>query len=459
MKKALLWPAALLATSAALGLSVTTGAFEASGGTPHAPRGSADGLTRYRLAPGMIKNVPGGRGNPTQVHGVLGMPQGNGPHPVVVVLHGLHHPCVRDGAPGIARDAVKTRWPLVCASPDKPDAREARGAGPGYLRQDVGLSPMVQALTRKGFVAVSIDVTAAEYWWGGETVAEKGYTQLVGTHLKLLSDLNRGITHGLDLPGVKGRIDTSRVGPVGHSRGGGYVLSPKAAERAGLFGAVAVEPGENVERAPHRVPVLTVRGACDEDLGPDAGLDTMKKLAASGSTKVAADALLAGTGHRMLNTNLAPTDEDGGIGDCSASEVASPAAARAQVAQMTAAFLAQAARGATSYELPALDGLRPPGRQPAEARTHGHLPAGRPRCLHPSRQHPRNRIEPAGAPRDSEGAAGVEGGGFLTGQRARGSPAHRAAARPEPGDPDGRPGSLHRRGHAPASRHTRVQRK
>ncbi|MER5971558.1 alpha/beta hydrolase [Streptomyces sp. NPDC002055] len=360
MKKALLWPAVLLATSA-VGLSLTTGAFEASGGTTHAQRGSADGLTRYRLAPGMIKNVPGGRGNPTQVHGVLGMPQGGGPHPVVVVLHGLHQNCVRDGAPGIARDAVQTRWPLVCASPGRAGTREAQGVGPGYLRQDAGLSSMVQALTRKGFVAVSIDVAAAEYGWGGETVAEKGYTQLVGTHLKLLSDVNRGITHGLDLPGVKGRIDTSRVGLVGHSRGGGYVLSPKAAERAGLFGAVAVEPGENAERAPHRVPVLNIRGACDEDLGPDAGLDTMKKLAGSGSTKVAADALLAGTGHRMLNTSLAPTDQDGGNGDCSASEVASPAAARAQVAQMTAAFLAQAARGATSYELPALDGLRPKG--------------------------------------------------------------------------------------------------
>ncbi|MFI8933202.1 dienelactone hydrolase family protein [Streptomyces sp. NPDC053474] len=361
----------LTAATAAFALTLTCGtaaARAAAPGKPASPRptatagttGNAASLASYRLAPGLLK-ITGGRtaGNPSQVHGVLGMPKGKGPHPVVVVLHGTHHNCVttKDASDVVTHTPVKTHWPLVCAKPGKPE----RGLGPDYLRQNAGLSHVVQALTRKGFVAVSIDVVSPEVWWGGETDPIKGYTDLVSAHLRLLSDLNKGVDHGLRLPGVKGRIDTSRVGLVGHSRGGGYVLSPKAAQRAGLFGAVAIEPAENAEPAPHKVPVLNIRGACDEDVEPQAGRATMKALARSGSTRVAADVLLAGTGHRMINTNLAPTDKGGGIGSCKASQVASPVAARAQAAQLTAAFLEQALRKAPSYRLPALDGPAPKG--------------------------------------------------------------------------------------------------
>ncbi|WP_411135824.1 hypothetical protein [Streptomyces sp. C10] len=57
------------------------------------------------------------------------------------------------------------------------------------------------ALTRKGFAAVSIDVVSPKSWWSGETVPEKGYTDLINTHLRLLPDLNKGVDHGLDIPG------------------------------------------------------------------------------------------------------------------------------------------------------------------------------------------------------------------------------------------------------------------
>lgn len=362
--------AAVLAVAAtpvpaeASGKTATTAATATTATTAAKATGQAQAsLTSYRLAPGLLKITPDPKGgNPTQVHGVLGMPKGDGPHPVVVVLHGLHPNCTTPGrSEGVARHPVKTRWPLVCADPKKPKEK-IPGVGPDYLRNDVGLSHIVQSLTRKGFVAVSVDVLSPEMWWGGETDPEKGYTQLVDAHLRLLRDLDKGVDHGLGIKGVKGRIDTSRVGLVGHSRGGGYVLSPKAAKRAGLFGTVAIEPAENAAKAPHKVPVLNIRGACDEDTGARAGLDTVKGLARSRSTKVAADVLLAGTGHRMLNTNLVSTPDDRGrLGACKASKAADPKAAQAQVAQLTAAFLDQALHRAASYRLPALAGLAPKG--------------------------------------------------------------------------------------------------
>ncbi|MBL1099246.1 dienelactone hydrolase family protein [Streptomyces coffeae] len=361
-----------MSTAAAVGVTFAAGGFQASGSEGAvSDRGGGThdkaSLTRYRLAPGVIKNTSSESGlNPTQVHGVLGMPKGKGPHPVVVVLHGMHPNCAPtpDRADdGVAPRAVKTTWPLVCAA----EGEEKPGLGQGYLRHNAGLSHVVQALTRKGFAAVSIDVVSAEYWWSGEANPTKGYTQLIDAHLKLLSDLNKGIDHGLDIKGVKGRIDTSRVGLVGHSRGGGYVLGKTAGQRTGLFGAVAIEPAEEAEKPPHRVPVLNIRGACDEDTGPTAGLGTMKDLARSGSTKVAADVRLAGTGHAMLNTNLEPTRKNGSVGDCRASKVAEPDAARDQVAQLTAAFMDQAVHKATAYRLPAVAGPTPTGRNLRQA--------------------------------------------------------------------------------------------
>ncbi|WP_330479395.1 alpha/beta hydrolase [Streptomyces platensis] len=359
-----LWTATLVAASAALGLAAVPAASATPAQTaapqqaPADAQGSGATLTSYRLAPGLLKNTSAkDSGNPSQVHGVLGMPKGKGPHPVVLVVHGTHPNCVPTGAKGIADRPVKTRWPLVCLDPDDP--RPQPGLGQDYLRQDAGLSYLVEELARKGFVAVAVDAVAAEQWWVGEPNPDKGYTQLIDAHLKLLSDLNKGIGHGLKIPGAKGRIDTSRVGLVGHSRGGGYVLSQKAAQRAGLFGAVALEPAAPAEPATHRVPVLNIRGACDEDTGPDAGRDTVKDLARSGRTAVAADVVLPGTGHAMLNTNLFPAHADGP--GCSAGKAAAPASARAQTAQLTASFLQQALHKAPAYRLPALRGVTPKG--------------------------------------------------------------------------------------------------
>ncbi|MEU0659456.1 dienelactone hydrolase family protein [Streptomyces lavendulocolor] len=328
---------------------------------PAKPAQEQPQLVRYQLPPGVIHNqfVASGVG-PSQAHGVLGIPRGKGPRPVVVVLHGSHPTCVEPGAreDGVVARPVRTTWPLVCADPKA--KKKVPGVGPDYLRNNAGLSYIVQGLARKGFVAVAIDVTGAEAWWGGEPSPDKGYAQLIDAHLKLLSDLNRGNDRGLALDGVKGRIDTARIGLVGHSRGGGYVLE-HAAKRPGLFAAVSIEPASDFAGR-HTVPVLNIRGACDEDTGPDAGLAGMKALAKSRTTSVAADVLLAGTGHAMLNTNLDPAERDGSVGSCAASKAAGPGAARDQVAQLTAAFMDQALRRTTAYRLPSLKATAPTGR-------------------------------------------------------------------------------------------------
>ncbi|MER5886694.1 alpha/beta hydrolase [Streptomyces sp. NPDC001941] len=354
--------ASLLSSTALAPATPTTSAARqaraAAGGEDTSARAF---LVDYRLAPGVVANTANpANPNPSQVHGVLGMPRGRGARPVVVVLHGNHPLCVHAGkSPELGPARVTNRWSLVCADPK--NLRKTPGIGPDYLRNDAGLSYLVQGLTRQGFVAVAIDVAAAEMGWGGETNPQKGYAQLIDAHLRFLADLNKGRTHGLRIRDTRGRIATSVVGLVGHSRGGGYVLSPPAARRPGLFGVVALEPQTTGEPAPHKVPVLNIRGACDEDTGSDAGRDTVKALAASRRTQVAADVLLAGTGHRMLNTNFADPRGKGPLGDCPANKIAAPSVARDQVAQLTAAFLAQALNEERTYRLPAFTALHPRG--------------------------------------------------------------------------------------------------
>ncbi|MFF8784473.1 hypothetical protein [Streptomyces sp. NPDC015125] len=397
--------------TATLAMTLVYGSSEASADTTSTPKPSGRaGLTSYQLAPGLLKTTNSPPGNPTQVHGVLGMPKGKGPHPVVVVMHGSHHNCAySDKPPYFPRKPVKAQWPLVCAKPG--DAGNPN-LGPDYLRHDVGLSHVVQALTRKGFVAVSIDVVSPETWWSGETHPEKGYTELINAHLRLLSDLNRGVNHGLNIPGVQGRIDTSRVGLVGHSRAGGYVLSPKAAKRAGLFGAVALEPAAGAEKPTHKVPVLNVRGGCDEDVQPSAGLEEMKDLATSGSTKVAADVLLAGTGHRMLNTNLPPTDHEGGRGRGLSGLQGRRTGGSPGPGRSDHRFLP--GPGAARSEVlpaPGTQWPRPQGGQSAQGRPGRHLPPGPATDLHRPSCDPRGHLEAATAAGDSEGPEGEQNTG------------------------------------------------
>jgi len=340
----------------ALALVLGLGLVPTSATTGSAADRDRSVLTKYALAKGVIHNV-GDNLNPSMMRGVLGVPSGPGPFPVAVILHGAAPSCIWKGREvGYIDRPRASHWALVCADPGT-KFKDSRAVGPDYAHNEAGMSYLVQALVARGFVAVSIDVAAAEAFWVGEPDADRGYTELVSAHLRLLKDLNAGDNHGLALPDLTGRIDTSRVALVGHSRGGAYVLSPSAARRMGLFAAVAIEPAINSPaRRLHTVPVLNIRGACDEQVGALAALHDMKALARRGSTQVAIDVLLSGTTHAAGNTNWVPLGGMYAI-PCDDTEVARTRTSRAAIAQLTARFLKQALRGADAYRLPDVGGL------------------------------------------------------------------------------------------------------
>lgn len=345
-------------------LSAARPTVPAPSGTSIAPRDDAarpDGvqLLAYELPTGMVRLSPRVTSrNPTQVHGVLALPAGQGARPVVMILHGSHPVCAdpADAETAISREALVVPWALVC----RPKPGSTRAGTPAYVRYDAGLGYLAEALAARGFVAVSIDVTAAEQWWNGEPSGDT-YDALITAQLRLLDELNRGTWPGLGTAG-RGRIDTGRIALVGHSRGGGHVLRAATSAHRGLFGLVALEPAE--PGAPDlgrpTVPVMVVRGGCDEDTGPNAGLASARVLARAKTTSTVLDVLVPGLGHAMINTALRPTPTGPSPqAGCAPKRLLDPTTARDQVAQLTAEFLVQASRQSRAYRLPVIGSARP----------------------------------------------------------------------------------------------------
>lgn len=106
-------------------------------------------------------------------------------YPVVVFLHGMH---------------------------DSSELNNAKGYD--YLQK---------SLAENGYVAVSIDAGKINGWSQGGTASDAGALargQLLMTTLDLLRAGNAtGVFNGVELAGLKGKLDLDRVGILGHSRG------------------------------------------------------------------------------------------------------------------------------------------------------------------------------------------------------------------------------------------------
>jgi len=126
---------------------------------------------------------------PTGEAGTAGMSKvklsSTGGYPVVVFLHGMH---------------------------DSSELSNAKGYD--YLQK---------SLAENGYVAVSIDAGKINGWSQSKTASDAGALargQLLMTTLDLLRAGNAtGVFNGVELAGLKGKLDLDRVGILGHSRG------------------------------------------------------------------------------------------------------------------------------------------------------------------------------------------------------------------------------------------------
>ena len=251
-------------------------------------------LGRVRLS------APGPKGPvPIRLWGAIGAPtvaSAPGPRPLVLVLHGRHG----TGCPIGPGDAEV--WPCF--------RREQRN--------DLGLRHVVRALAERGTVALAPDLNGAFTVGWGEPDDLRRWPRLVR---RLLAEVEReagagGGTFGLPL---RGRVDLSRVGLLGHSlsghrsvrfaRGLGGTQVRSLFLLAPVFGGIALPD----------LPTAVVLSSCDGDTGLRGRHYLLRARRDPGRTRAVVLARLERANHNHYNRTLSRLSENDAPPRCAAS--------------------------------------------------------------------------------------------------------------------------------------------
>lgn len=171
--------------------------------------------------------------------------------PVIVLVHGNHSSCDSGSAPN-------------CTA---------------FKRNDRGYAYLGENLASWGYTVASIDQDQLMYYQDGQM--GKGMHQrrmIISAMLDALYEANTApIPDGenTNIGGaLVGKLDFSRIGLMGHSRGGDAVTSfidwnrerPAPGRRYQLRGVISLAPVDYERRAPYGVPYLTILPYCDGDV-------------------------------------------------------------------------------------------------------------------------------------------------------------------------------------------------
>lgn len=294
----LLLAAACVAPPVVVTPSPTKTAPPASGSAEPSPPGAPSAAVEYNLGEATIvqERFPEDsrfRNMPVRLNGVIAAPdEGDGPFPVVVIIHGSH-----PGCPEVEHGV--DRWPC------DPALEQRNYSGFAYL---------AEALAGQGYIVLAPNFNAEHTFGFGEPVPDERLTQVFDLHLQALAEAAAGGANGFGVD-LAGRADLSRLALFGHSRGGGSAVglanSPElmAASRgygpaAGVLliagATAALEPWSSVS-----APLATILAACDGDVTDQAGqLFFEGPRLAPDQTEWAASAWLERANHNSFNSIL-----------------------------------------------------------------------------------------------------------------------------------------------------------
>lgn len=268
-----------------------------------------------------------------------------GPYPLVVLSHGMWETCADRAAGTTWTDAMYRLYgPDPVQDPDERARLEAAMADAGAALNRwpcaPGTPPMPsyrgydylgRALAAAGIVAVSISANGVNAGELGQA-ADMARAALINEHLRMWRDL--AATGGGALAGrftalgtgrpvavdFTGRIDLTRVGTVGHSRGGrGVMWHASDNHRAGWPSGVRVkaavplapaeyyapdpEAPENLDYRVAGVPFAAVTGSCDYSVG--GGRDYVDNARGRNTVPLYLWQV-RGANHNYLNTQWSP---------------------------------------------------------------------------------------------------------------------------------------------------------
>jgi len=225
---------------------------------------------------------------------VIAAPAGEGPYPVVVILHGTHPGCPVD-------EMGVDRWPC------DPADEQANYSGFAYL---------VSELAARGYVALAPNINAENTFGFGEPVSGERLAQLLDLHLNALKDAATGGENafGVALSGV---ADVGRLTLIGHSRGGemanyltrqyGLGTAEGAAEHGygPVAGLLLVAPAHILQGSTGAdVPLAVILSACDGDVIGQDGQVFYEAVRFQTDHTWATTVLLEGANHNGFNTIL-----------------------------------------------------------------------------------------------------------------------------------------------------------
>jgi hypothetical protein len=202
---------------------------------------------------------------PVIMQGVLAVPEGEGPFPVALVMHGSYLFCT-------AEPVAASQAPDAGGSTD-PELSVPMGDDPAPypcppendLRQYEGFGELAAALAADGYLAIVPDMSP-EYAEGfGSAPFGDRAIQIADAHLDALA---AGSGFPVD---VAGKADLDRLVLVGHSRGGSLVVR-YATDKAATYTPHALAlltPAYLVGKSaiPRTMPAALVISQCDGDVG------------------------------------------------------------------------------------------------------------------------------------------------------------------------------------------------
>lgn len=225
------------------------------------------------------------------VHYPTGLP--DGPYPLVLFLHGNHSSCYRG-------DLSRYEWP--CPEGFRP------------LPNFEGYDYIARRLAAYGFVVVSVSgngVNVLGNWVPHTGMRQRG--ELLERHLDLW---RRWSTTGAEPFGSRfvGHIDLSRIGTMGHSRGGEgavwqVLVDRRRADPYGIDAVLPLAPVDFTRATVNRVPLAVVLPYCDGDVSDLQGVhffdDARYRVPGDRSPKHTVTVM--GANHNFFNTVWSPS--------------------------------------------------------------------------------------------------------------------------------------------------------
>lgn len=202
---------------------------------------------------------PGTQRYVVDLHGSLHIPDGDGPFPSLVFMHGRHGTCAL-GPGGFEF--------LLQPCPDAPPATAPVDSYTGY-------DYLAEQLASHGFIVVSVsanNINDHDNTWAA-TDGDYGATARGRIILDLLADLQAAADGGGPdaFASVRGKVDASRFGIMGHSRGGegvarAQVLNVEEGHGLPIDAVFALAPTDFAHWEISETPLGVLLPYCDGDV-------------------------------------------------------------------------------------------------------------------------------------------------------------------------------------------------